>query len=114
MKLREETLYELLKEESFEATYQEAIERKRKLKDLQEHPGFKVFIEQLEKQVERRFSEMVDFPSGLDSCIKTNYALGEIAGIKLALGWAGLLIDAAQGVIDLQNHIDRVNEQGED
>lgn len=91
--------------------FNEAVERKRLIKEFKEHQGYGIFVERLETQLKARYADLVGFPSNLDKIVQNNYTCGEIAGIKVALEFADTIIENAQTVIEMEKAFQDLEEK---
>jgi len=87
--------------EGNEVQYEKALSQKKKMEELQEISSFIFFKELLEKQIEYRIRKMLIMPEGTDDVVKRTYSCGEIAGMKMALDYPGVLISLAEDVMRL-------------
>lgn len=82
---------------------QNAVELKRKMLDLKESEGFKTFVIEMQKQIERRSEALFAFPSGgLDTVVSNVYTSGEVAGLRMSIQFPDILLSFAQQDIDMQ------------
>src|SRR5882672_2583806 len=88
-------------DDSPEKQFSEAVSQKRQMLELIEHDSFKVLVKLLDAQIEMRIHTMLVMPNGMDDAVRRIYASGEIAGLKIALNFPQLVIEGAQGTIDL-------------
>ena len=92
---------EEVKDGSNEKQLSEAISQKRQMTELLEDKNFKTYVAILQAQIDGRIHQMLVMPEGMDDAVKRIYAAGEIAGFKVALNLPQLMIDGAQGTIDI-------------
>lgn len=79
--------------------YEQAIAQKSAMVALKDDTRFKLFQAGLQKQIDARFTESLNMPMGLDSVVSDLYKKGEMAGLKLAIDYADVMIEFAQANI---------------
>ena len=82
-----------------ESNIEKAVNQKALMKELLEHPGFKLFQKLLAAQIDYRIEELTRSRPGLDGAVQNTHSIGEIAGIKLAVAFADTLIEEASDSI---------------
>lgn len=102
-------------EETEDQLRQNAIQLKSSMNELKESVHFKKFLEEIKKQIERRNADVFGFPAGgLDTVIKNIYTTGEIAGLRMVLEYADVLIDFAQQTLDVSEYNERMRAKEND
>jgi hypothetical protein len=90
-------------EETGEEILQNSIRLKHMMMELKENVNFRRYQEEMKKQIEQRTNDVFGFPSGgLDTVVKNIYTTGEIAGLRMSLVFADILIDYMQMNIDTE------------
>lgn len=92
----------------------EAYKNKEMMQDLLAFPAFIYVCELLQKQIDARIHEILGMPSSRDDEVKRTYSSGEIAGIKIALNFPKLLLEGAQGSIELEKRMKEFNNEQEE
>lgn len=83
---------------------------------LLEDRNFKMYVEHLQKQIDRRLIQVLQMPLSADDIIQKTYCMGEMAGMKIALDLPQVLIVYAQTSIDsarVQEEMEQGNGQAE-
>lgn len=87
--------------DSYEKQYAEAVSQKQLMSGLVEHSAFKFFVKAVEAQIDKRLHLLLVPPSGADDVVQKTYSAGEIAGMKVAINLPQIMIETAQGTIDM-------------
>lgn len=81
-----------------------AARLKTAMEELKDNVHFKLFLTEVEKQIKQRSVAVFGFPDGgLDTVVKNIYTSGEVAGLRITLEFADILIEFAKQTLDVSD-----------